>query len=1183
MNQCLRCNRPCSVSAIFCELCLLHLQQHHHSHDQAGEQSYLEEAVAAEDVVDAPAFEHALAPADPSIITIDQTNLSQSDLSSATVLMVIAYADENKNSQDIEQNDFPIADVDKDIFPRDAEQNNFPVDYAPELDTSLQRLNDAARLIAESDPEAGQNGRGPRASRLTPLCDISAEIQRASTNPLPGSAFATQPVLRKPLDEHLPDLWPWLHSTETDEEKDAWINNYDPLQSRQFPSSAESRKIEDEDIQRAFRERLAIVWEGVKHEPQKSFRVLLLCISLLAVIALIADAAMISFLAQGKPAGTVTMAPTLTLSTRFANHGDLVTLRLRNFPTSSSVAISHDIQEQVSLQNVSNIVQVNALGAKDVVLLVEDGWEPGGHTIVAEDERTRYTASAMLVVGVGSTRPGHLELQSNAVNLGPQYQGANSFQTIRLDNSGGGTINWSASSSDAWLLLSPNNGMFSDHQEIQIAADRTYLKPGNYQGKITFFSNVSEPQVLIIQMQVLALPANAGAVMSISPALMSFTAVDGLSDPHSQSLVMTNPGTKALYWTISNQAPRSTSDSNSYLQSLITTTSWLHPEVTSGKVVPGSTVNIPLVVHSAALLPGTYTSVLTFVTQSGQSALNSPQLVTITLTVQPRCGLTVSTGMLTFNALAGQASIGNQVLSLMGNASCSGSVNWNATSSARWLAIAPASGQLKGSAPATSTVTVNPVGLGVGTYSGTITITVAQSTQTVSVLLVVQNPPPPGAPIIGASPLNLNFSVTQGQMNPPGQTITLTNTGASALIWNISTSPLDSWLNVLQSQNVIAPGQTGSLVVNVSTAGLTAGSYSGSIALSGVDINGNPAGGSPQTIAIHLTVEAPCALTLPSASTLAFTATQGQQSNPTPIQVAITASGNCNWPVTWQASYDTSAGWLNLSANNGTFTTSGQSSTLVVSPSLVGLAPGDVHTTIKISATDNMGAIVQGSPQALVVDMLVMAPCSLQSNASSLNFTVTQGQVSNMQNILLNMTGNCSLPVTWKAQANNSWLNLGGNAGSDNGHGSSLGVSVDATSLQIGSYNDTIIFSSTGSGGASVSNTPTIPITVNVVGATVNLTVNSCDAVLCTTPMPFAGANVTLSDSAGNIVASGITDSQGNLTLSNVPMGVYTVTVAGTDVSNVTFTSSTSLTVSGSVVNMTIGTSPSSTPSAVIP
>ncbi|GLV57511.1 hypothetical protein KDH_43470 [Dictyobacter sp. S3.2.2.5] len=1055
----------------------------------------------------------------------------------------------------------------------DEQARSVPDSYQAAADHSFHMLNNAARMIAEVEGEASPGARLPRPSRLSPLRDISADIRREST-PLPATAYSTEHMqnafherIAEDLDRRLPDLWPWLHTAEIDEGKDEWIDHDDPLLSRRFPEVSGKTRIISSDIREAFIYQTRSFLQNMRRAPRKWLRLAFIIMCAIAIIALGIDAALVAFLEHGATAFS-SLPPTMTLSTHFANQGDLVTIHLKDFAPNSSIVLSHDIQERVKLINEGDIVHADAQGSKDVVMRIDSSWEAGSHTIEAEDIKVRYTASAVLSIGVGPTRPAHLQLESTNIDLGSALQGANTLYTIRLDNAGGGSINWSASSGTSWLMFTPDHGMFSDHQDVQVAVDRTKLNPGSYDGKITFSSNVSDPQDIMVHMEVTAIPANAGAVLDVSPAVMSFTAVDGMADPATQALVISNPGRKPLHWSVHNQPSNTKADTNSYVSNLVGFTNpWLTTSATAGTIPPGGNVSINVNANSRTLLPGTYSAQLQF---QDPQALNSPQSVAVSLTVQPRCSLLLSTGNLLFTTVAGQSSTTNsQVLNLVGNASCGGSSNWSVSSSVHWLTITPSQGNLMNAATASTTITANTSGMSAGTYNGVLTISMAQSTQTVSVQLIIQPPPLPSAPVMGASPLNLNFSVTSGQDNPPAQSIAVANTGRSPLTLAVAPTPLAKWLSVMQGPGIISAGQTGSLMVNVDATGLTPGSYSGQIALSGVDANGNPSSGSPQTIMVTFTVFEPCSLTFPSATSLAFNAFQGGVDPPSQ-QVTFTVSGNCSWPLKWRINNGASASWLKLVTATGQFTTSGQSATVVVDPSDAGLLAGNYNTSANIVVTDSTGTRVPGSPQKLSVAMSVQQPCTFQSSSPGLTFSALQSQTASQQSIPLSLSGSCVLPVSWTAASDSSWLVLSSTTGSDNGQGSLLGVSVDATGLNVGTYNGVITVTPSGSGGASVDGKPQIPVTLTVTGATVSVTVNSCASAGCLSPMPLAGALVSLSNLSGNVIASQTTDVNGVATFNNVPAGTYTAVANGTDVAQVVYSGSSPVSVVGNVVTMQI-------------
>ncbi len=109
--------------------------------------------------------------------------------------------------------------------------------------------------------------------------------------------------------------------------------------------------------------------------------------------------------------------------------------------------------------------------------------------------------------------------------------------------------------------------------------------------------------------------------------------------------------------------------------------------------------------------------------------------------------------------------------------------------------------------------------------------------------------PSSAPPAIGLSPTSFGFSGSQGA-NPPSQTLSISNTGGGTLTWTASSNA--TWLSVSPTSGT-APS---SATVSVTTAGLAAGSYSGTITVSASGVSN-----SPQTAAVSLTVT-------PSASAL---------------------------------------------------------------------------------------------------------------------------------------------------------------------------------------------------------------------------------------------------------------------------------------------------------------------------
>ena len=1103
--------------------------------------------------------------------------------------------------------------------------------YASTSERVIDRLSEAAQRIAEEESIEPLPHKRPRASRLAPLRDISADIRRESTPSIgalsiPPSASDQFPSIvdtpeiaeeeksiapseqDQDLGQHMPDLWPWLLEADPEEsETDTWANRTDPLTLRHFPDSSEAARIEEEDIRRAMAEGAitAPVLPSRRRRRSSRLRFIFVLLTILAMVALVVDGILLSAaLLRPHRHDTNSGGPaTLTLSTHAARIGDKVIVHISHFAPLTHVLLTHDIEEPVqlapgssagtSVQHGGASIPLDANGNASVSILIDTSWGPGFHPLDAEDVTTHYTASAQLqIIGDGQTRPSHLLIdplpallnRGTLLDMGADYQGVNTIKLLTLRNSGDGTpISWTASSNRPWLMIAPAQGTFSATQTISVAVDRANLKPGTYHdGVITLSSNVGGLPPIAVEMSVKPLPPNPGPVLAVTPAVLSFTASDGGPSPAAQSLTISNPGTQALHWSLTGNNPLSSSnDTLSEAKALGVQANWLSSSPISGTVLPHTSESVQVNVNSRSLLPGTYTSALVF-SPTGK-AYDSAQTVNVSLTVQPQCGLATSTGSLSFTAVAGQSNPTNSTLGLSAAASCATAISWTAISSAGWLSVTPNKGRLNGTGSTVTSIAVNASGLAPSPspYTATIAFLTQQSTQTVAVQLTVQPKPSAAAPIIALSGLTLNFSSTQGQSTSTSQSqvVTITNTGGGTLYWHTKIVQLTpTWLGSSPTGNSIPAGHTGQLSVNVNTAGLTPGTYVGQITLLGQDASGNPASGSPQTITVNLLVLPPCLLAPASSSSLVFNAIQGG-TNPAPQTVQITASGNCNWPVTLHASVSSGASWLKVTPSAPSIAVSGQSMSLVVAPSVAGIsaAPAPYTAQVTISATDSVGISAQGSPQSFSVSLSVappVSPCQLNVTSTNLAFTATASAVG-PQSVTLSESGSCAYPISWTATpdaGSSAWLTASPSSGEDTGTTSTLTVSVNPTSANLapGTYTGQIAVSATNAGATALQGSPqTITVTLTVPGFTVSGTVFACADSTCATPVPLPGATITVLNGS-NQLATTTADLSGNYTLPALAPGTYTFNVSGTDSSNNHYTGTLTLTVTADQTNVAI-------------
>ena len=1037
MSQCLRCNQTCSSTVLFCDSCRLLLRQ---------QKAALE----------------------------DQKPATFSSQEMGAAAHARTHTDDDKSG---------VATMSPPVAQGTPPPSTESGDGALTVEQTLSKLNDAAQQIAAFDPD--QRRHRVKVSRLTRFLDISQQIQRYST-PMPRISGARrfwhthahkaiQPSM-SPTDDapgRMPDAWPWLDDDDDiDVHHDIWADRTDPLAIRKLPSGKEGRRIDRRDIRRAAKEGYVVVpLPGRSVYVRMSFlRIAVTVLIGLAVFGMMADG-LLAFAAFFHPdrVNQSTGSPQITLSANKVAYGQTIVVDIAHFSPSANVFLSRDMNERVENDTNSPSIRMGQDGSRDVRVPIDKSWEPGSHLLEAEDMITHYTASANLLVESGSMAPPQLSLSTTQLDFGADLQGTNTVRTVTMYNDGQGTIGWRASSDQPWLLMTPNQGTFSNTQPLVVGVQRASLKAGSYTGTITLVPNIGVAQEIQVTMTVSPLslafvrPTQKnqsaamimqflsnmhGAMLSVTPVVQSFVATDGGSSPAMQYLTISNPGNQALFWSLKSNTPY-----NFPNQGPTSGAGWLSLDKTSGIVLPGSSVLVGVHVNSTDLLPGLYINFLQFSALSGHATIDSPQKVAISLTVQPHCGVLLNTGSMSFTAITERGNPGNQTLALTTTSGCTSALDWQASSSAGWVVLQTTRGVLYSGVETNVVVGVNTSGLKPGSYSAVISFATGQTTQSELVQLTVQPTPPRGAPIMAVSPLDLNFSTMQGQADPPGQTVTITNTGESALSWSNATAvQIQPWLHFSPASGTIAPGQSAQVTVGVSAGNLASGGYTGQIVLSGTDAQGGMVGGSPQAILINLAVQVPCTLSQLPANVPPFSdILQGTATVP-PQAVTIFATGNCSWPVNWSAQVvDSSASWLTLGSSSGAFTGSGQFGTFLVTPSVAGLAPGSYKTTVAVAATDASGTAIQGSGQSLGVSVSVVQPCSLQVSSSPMTLSVTQAQ-SNVatQTLAINQVGFCSQSLDWAVltPATATWLSASPTSGTGSG---TVTITADATALKAGS------------------------------------------------------------------------------------------------------------------------------------
>jgi hypothetical protein len=206
-----------------------------------------------------------------------------------------------------------------------------------------------------------------------------------------------------------------------------------------------------------------------------------------------------------------------------------------------------------------------------------------------------------------------LQLSTNTVTFSGTAGGSNpGGQAVTIGNTGGGTLNWTASKTQPWLTLSAAAGTAPASQGLTVSTSG--LTAGTYNDTVTVTAAgaTGSPQTVAVTLNV-GPAAPPSPVLSVSTNAVSFSATAGASNPAGQNVTISNTGTGSLNWTASKTQP------------------WLTLSAASG-TAPAS---LGLTVSTGGLGAGVYNDT---VTVNAAGATGSPKTVGVTLTVAASSG-----------------------------------------------------------------------------------------------------------------------------------------------------------------------------------------------------------------------------------------------------------------------------------------------------------------------------------------------------------------------------------------------------------------------------------------------------------------------------------------------------------------------------------------------------------------
>lgn len=266
-------------------------------------------------------------------------------------------------------------------------------------------------------------------------------------------------------------------------------------------------------------------------------------------------------------------------------------------------------------------------------------------------------------------------------------------QMVSISNSGGGTLEWSASSSAAWLSVSPTSG--TGDGTLTISVDRSTLNEGTLNNgsiNVTATDATNSPQTIQVTYRVGWSP-----VFSADKYSFEFVMDDDGSNPAAQTMTIRNNNPAGdnctLQWSASEAAD------------------WLTLSPASGNILAGQSTTVRFSVDKAGQTAGTLSESVTF--NVGQYTQNPDSISPASVSYEIFPILRVIPGHLSFlyeQTDTVPTSIDTTVEITNVGAPPASSLDWSASLSpgdASWLSISPSSGAVAGSA----TVTVDTTGI----------------------------------------------------------------------------------------------------------------------------------------------------------------------------------------------------------------------------------------------------------------------------------------------------------------------------------------------------------------------------------------------------------------------------------------------------------------------------------------
>lgn len=347
--------------------------------------------------------------------------------------------------------------------------------------------------------------------------------------------------------------------------------------------------------------------------------------------------------------------------------------------------------------------------------------------------------------------------------------------TFTITDSGEDKLEWTISSVEEWIDISPDSGTTEDEVDIiNVTVDRANLDPDEYIGIISVTSNGGEQSIIA------SLTRNPAPILATSILSIDFS-TDNITD----QFVIRNTGIGALNW-------KATDDKD-----------WIALSPAEGSTLSESDT-VTVSVSRTNLAVGNHLGLLAIESNGGDVGI----LVNISVEAVPNLSVTPIIIDFGSNQSLSQLSIQN-----IGG----GSLNWRVSENLTWISVSPDSGTVTSETDVLN-VSADREVLEPGEYSGFLSVITNGGVQDVSVSLSKES-----EPILEVWPLILDFGSSDSLL-----TFSIWNIGEGLLAWSVTDTNTMGWLTMSPVEGSVFTG-TDTVKVAISRFNLTPRDYTGQI------------------------------------------------------------------------------------------------------------------------------------------------------------------------------------------------------------------------------------------------------------------------------------------------------------------------------------------------------------------